>query len=88
MSDCPAGTIVPFAANHNMPKGWRESDGSRLRRREDPVLYDILRPVYCNKYRRWIVHLPDMRIRAPLRETNGGLAMLSIVYIIKTGVDS
>lgn len=74
----PVGSIVQMASCFPMPQGWRLADGSRLRRREDPALYDLLRPRFCNRWRRWIVHLPDFADRSV--QTLPGIR---IIYIIK-----
>lgn len=74
----PVGSIVQMASCFPMPQGWRPADGSRLRRRDDPVLYDLLRPTFRNRWRRWIVHLPDFTERSPQM-----LPGIRITYIIK-----
>lgn len=81
--DFPTGSVMPFAESHVAPLlasgEWHRADGSRIRRHDDPALYDLLRPNWRRKWRRWVVHLPNFEHRTVF----GGI---DVAYLIRTSV--
>lgn len=59
MDTFPVGSILGFIEGR-VPPGWVKADGSRVKRKDDPQLYDTMKAAgWHKKYRRWIVFLPD-----------------------------
>lgn len=56
----PIGSVVSSIDGAEPGPPWHHCLGQRLKRKQDPELYDVLKPNWSHKYLRWIVHIPNL----------------------------